>query len=709
MSLDGGIRIRASLPLAVQILALVGGALVIAQLVAIGLTLLLPPPQPTLYSLKDIADALKGEKVSVPGARPLVRKVLAQPPSYRSPGWIVSPRARADLADLVGAAPDNVRLMFYFPRPTGALQAPTGAYPPPPARAKPAAFTTFQGSEDGSVPSAVRVSFGPPGPPGPPGAGPPGRPFGFPGPPGAGQGVGGGGVVESPPGAAVPRGAWSGASGAVGAPTSAGSSSDGSSATSEKAPPAWRQWARRVWPDGHPPRVQGSIPDLTGTPVPHYAPFPGLAPLVARHGELAATSQSTPSEEVESKAVGGAETPSSESLSQDGKSGRVAGAFDTSGLLAPAPLVAQKTGDSSGWVVGGAAPGARSVKPTPFVPGDFVAALRLGPSQWATVQPLPETFPNRWQRRVFLWFATAMLLIAPLAWLFARRLTGPLAAFAAAAESLGRDPAAAVGALTGPAEVGRAARAFNEMQARLKRFVDDRTAMVGAISHDLRTPLARMRFRLERAPPEFQKGMLSDIQQMEEMLNSVLVFIRDASEPAARKRIDLRSIIECAVEDSEMVGGDVVLGPGPPVSVEVDPSAIRRVATNLIDNALKYGRRAEVSLITKEREVTVAIADEGPGLSAEELERVFAPFYRSDAARSMNQGGIGLGLSVSRSIARSHGGDVRLTNRPEGLLAELTLPLAPSQSSPATPYLRPFFPSADDLGAETEPAGHSES
>jgi signal transduction histidine kinase len=119
------------------------------------------------------------------------------------------------------------------------------------------------------------------------------------------------------------------------------------------------------------------------------------------------------------------------------------------------------------------------------------------------------------------------------------------------------------------------------------------------------------------------------------------------------------------------------------------------VAANLIDNALKYGGRAELSLFTDGREVTVAVADEGPGLDAEELERVFAPFYRSDAARSMNQGGIGLGLPVSRSIARSHGGDVTLANRAGGLVAELTLPLAPSQSAPGTPYLRPFFPAGD--------------
>jgi len=253
----------------------------------------------------------------------------------------------------------------------------------------------------------------------------------------------------------------------------------------------------------------------------------------------------------------------------------------------------------------------------------------------------------------------------------------PLGAFSAAAERLGRDPSGPLLALEGPAEIGRAAGAFNLMQQRLKRYIDDRTAMVGAISHDLRTPLARIRFRVERVSPNVRAGILGDVTQMEEMISAVLIFIRDASEPGARERVDLRSIVECAVDDAALVGGDAVLDPGAPTSVEVDPLGVQRVVTNLIENALKYGKSARVRVFTEGDESITEVADSGPGLAEDELERVFLPFYRAALARTLHKGGIGLGLAVSRSIARAHGGDVRLyKNGGEGLVAQLRLPLA---------------------------------
>lgn len=702
MTSEGGIKIRASLPLAVQILALVGGALVIAQLATIALTLLLPPRAPSHYSLADIAAELKGAKVSASGDRPLVRTVLNQPPSYRSPGWVVSPRARDELAAELGVSSDDVRLLFYFPPPPGMVGF------SPPATVKPAALQSFSGDSAGQGARIVEVGFGPPqGPPagGPmaaggfPGAGVPAGGFPGPGPQG----------VPMPAAGGFPGGMGPGAQAGEGLPVHPAYGAGPAGPASSYGAPG-RAGAARGWPGQD--QTPGRTVDAPGLSTRIYMTFPGLAPLLAAQTAPATSPQAQPApaapQFASSQAPEPAPTPATQikgslqpvsapprttsiPLQAPAAASTASADPDVASLLAPAPLVAQRTGDGSGWVVGAPAAGghAGAEVPTAFVPGDFVAAMRLGPSRWATVEPAPEPFPNRWQRRVFLWFATAMLLITPFAWLFARRLTGPLAAFAAAAEQLGRDPAAAPANLSGPAEVGRAARAFNDMQGRLKRFVDDRTAMVGAISHDLRTPLARMRFRLERAPAELRRGMLNDIQQMEDMLNSVLVFIRDASEPADRRRIDLRSIIECAVEDAEMLGGEVTLEPGPPVSVEVDPLAIRRVATNLIDNALKYGRRAEVTLVSDGAEVMVSVADDGPGLDPEEIERVFLPFYRSDTARSMNLGGIGLGLPVSRSIARAHGGDVQLSNQASGLCARLTLPLAPgvagSRARPAEP------------------------
>jgi len=314
--------------------------------------------------------------------------------------------------------------------------------------------------------------------------------------------------------------------------------------------------------------------------------------------------------------------------------------------------------------------------PAPFVEGDFVAALRLADGSWRVVQPMPEPFPNNWQRRIILWFLIAFAIVAPLGWLFARRLVRPIAGFARAAEQLGRDPTAAVLALEGPAEVGRAAHAFNRMQSRLRSFVDDRTAMVGAISHDLRTPLTRLRFRIEDAPDNLREGMLAEIDEMEQMISSVLAFIRDASEPGSREMLDLRGILEDVVEDAVFIGKPVMLGDIAPAAVEVDPLGIRRLLGNLIENAVKYGGTAKVRLFTSQQEAFAEIQDDGPGLPEEELERVFQPFYRAPAARLSSKHGTGLGLAVCRSIARAHGGDVQLRQGRQGLIAQVRLPLA---------------------------------
>ena len=252
----------------------------------------------------------------------------------------------------------------------------------------------------------------------------------------------------------------------------------------------------------------------------------------------------------------------------------------------------------------------------------------------------------------------------------------PLGQFAGAAERLGRDPAAAVIAVDGPAEIGRAAHAFNLMQTRLRSFVDDRTAMIGAISHDLRTPLTRMRFRIEDVSDDVRDGLLEEVAEMEAMITSVLEFIRDASAPGLRERLDLRTLVDDVVEDAVMIGNDVTVEASQAATVDIDVLGMRRVFDNLLENAVKYGSRARVRLTTDATSAIAEIRDDGPGLPEHELERVFEPFYRSEAARSSDKGGNGLGLAVCRSIARAHGGDVRLIRSTEGFLAQVRVPLA---------------------------------
>ena len=310
--------------------------------------------------------------------------------------------------------------------------------------------------------------------------------------------------------------------------------------------------------------------------------------------------------------------------------------------------------------------------------GDFVAAAEAPDGRWITVRPAPQPFPNSWQSQIILWFVGWLAVFSLAGYLFARRMTAPIGAFARAAEHLGRDPRAPPMTLSGPAELGVAARAFNEMQVRIKRYVDDRTAMVGAISHDLRTPLTRIRFKVEGAAPALRAAVLSDVSQMEAMISAVLVFIRDANAPAQRERLDLLSLLECEVDAAALVGASVVMQEAAPVIVAADALALRRLFGNLIDNAVKYAGGAQVSLEVQDGEAVIRVMDEGPGLTADDLERAFDPFYRAEPSRNRDSGGVGLGLSVARSIARGHGGDLVLEPQVKGLAAVVRLPLPPA-------------------------------
>jgi two-component system OmpR family sensor kinase len=311
-----------------------------------------------------------------------------------------------------------------------------------------------------------------------------------------------------------------------------------------------------------------------------------------------------------------------------------------------------------------------------FLISPFKLALKMPDGRWATVQPSLGGLFAPWQQRLVIWFAVSAVALIPLAYFFARGLVKPLTSFAAAAERFGRDPRAAPLALKGSSEITKAVTAFNEMQGRLRRYVEDRTSMVAAIAHDLRTPLTRLRFRIEAAPEEARAKMNSDIDQMEAMIAATLTFVRDANGDPQRTRLELSSLLESVVDDMAETGADVAVGETQKVVIHADSLALRRVLTNLLENAVKYGTRARARLSVKDRLAEIDIDDDGPGVPAAELNRVFDPFYRREPSRSRQTGGIGLGLSVARSIARAHGGDVTLVNRPEGgLTARLTLPI----------------------------------
>jgi signal transduction histidine kinase len=259
----------------------------------------------------------------------------------------------------------------------------------------------------------------------------------------------------------------------------------------------------------------------------------------------------------------------------------------------------------------------------------------------------------------------------------ARRLAAPITEFGRAAQRLGVDSDAPPLVERGPSELRGAMRAFNQMQQRLRRFIEDRTQMLAAMSHDLKTPLTRLRLRAEFVQDEEQqRKMLADLDAMSAMIDSTLTFARDDSQREPGMLVDLGALVENVCENAIDAGGKVSVAAPRGLNVTCRPAAVAKALANLLDNAVKYGGCARVDLSREVERVVILIDDDGPGIPAEEQENVFAPFYRLDPSRNPDSGGVGLGLAVARTIAREHGGDVTLSNRTgKGLRVRVELPV----------------------------------
>ncbi|HWA61266.1 MAG TPA: ATP-binding protein [Caulobacteraceae bacterium] len=318
-------------------------------------------------------------------------------------------------------------------------------------------------------------------------------------------------------------------------------------------------------------------------------------------------------------------------------------------------------------------PGSRE---QPLLFGDFSVSVLQSDGHWRVIQPEPGFGLTPWQERILLILGIAVLLVSPLAWWFARRIAAPISAFATAAERLGRDPSAPPIDIRGSAEVTAAVKAFNEMQERLGRYVESRTSTIAAIAHDLRTPLTRVRFRIEQAPEELRAKLAQDIDEMDAMIGATLSFVKDGTRPRERTRLEISSLVEAVMDEAAETGADAAVDHVDRVVVDGDPVALKRLVTNLVDNALKFGSQARGRVFTEGGMAVVEVDDNGPGVPENQIERAFEPFQRLESSRSRDTGGIGLGLAVVRAIARGHGGDVLLQNRKEGgLRARVLLPL----------------------------------
>ena len=306
----------------------------------------------------------------------------------------------------------------------------------------------------------------------------------------------------------------------------------------------------------------------------------------------------------------------------------------------------------------------------------FVAGLERSGGQWKVLDNRSAGVTDLFQRRVLWEFAVGIAVLLPVSWLFARALSAPIRRFAEAAKRLGTDPYAPALERDGPAEMLAAIDSFNAMQGRVTRLLQERSQMVAAIAHDLRTPLTRLAFRLDGLDSPLKEKVESDIQQMTLMIAATLDFVRDRSLGGTRERLDLRLLVESVVDDQSDVGHDVTLNGVESVPLQGDPVALRRAFANLVDNAVKYGERARVQLRMSEGNCVIDIDDDGPGIPEGLQERVFEPFFRAERSRNRDTGGIGLGLTSVRSIVVDHGGTVTLRNRKDrGLRVVVTLPV----------------------------------
>jgi signal transduction histidine kinase len=289
---------------------------------------------------------------------------------------------------------------------------------------------------------------------------------------------------------------------------------------------------------------------------------------------------------------------------------------------------------------------------------------------------------------MWLDYLVRFVAIGVAAWFGARWLSAPIRKLAAASDDLGHAlkegrPPPVLDAESGTLEVRQTAQVFNAMAQRLRRQFDAQSLLMAAISHDLRTPLARLRLRLETmdelsAADSLAKRCVADVREMDTLIGGVLDMMREGHARGGRERVDMAALVQSLVDDlAEQHHPAHVASSVPEAIVLSQPAALRRVLGNLLGNALRHGGSAAVTVCTSDDDVQVLVEDVGPGIPVDQLEAVFEPFYRLDASRSRDTGGTGLGLYVARDLAQRNGGHLTLANRPEGgLRARLTMPRA---------------------------------
>ena len=286
--------------------------------------------------------------------------------------------------------------------------------------------------------------------------------------------------------------------------------------------------------------------------------------------------------------------------------------------------------------------------------------------------PLPPLNPDFYRYLLFF-----LICIAGLAYVVTRMAIRPLRQLSQAALDLGNDINQAPLVVQGATELRDASSAFNSMQARIRHYIEQRTHMLAAITHDLQTPLTRIRLRLEKVDDaDLRDRLISDLSAMQDMVREGLSLARSMDSSEQKQSVNLDSLIDSAVTDATDAGQPVKLVGESRMSIKAQPQAILRCVNNIIDNAIKYGHFANVSVAQETNHIAaIRVRDGGPGIPESELEKIFTPFYRLEASRSRDSGGTGLGLTIARNIVEQHGGTLTVRNHPEGgLEAILKIP-----------------------------------
>ena len=308
--------------------------------------------------------------------------------------------------------------------------------------------------------------------------------------------------------------------------------------------------------------------------------------------------------------------------------------------------------------------------------GELDFSIRLGDGSWLNIQIDKSDAPPPWASKTLGLLVLLLVALIVGGMYLSQRMARPMKMLASAADSLGLGQASPPLAEDGPREVRHTIRAFNRMQERTQKHLKDRTLMLAAVSHDLRTPITTLRLRAEYIEDEEMRNKtLATLAEMEAILSATLGFARDDAADESARPTDIPALLQSLVDDHVDLGSSATYQGPEKLPFTCRPVALRRALNNLIENALKYGGTAAVQLTTQNNSIEICIDDNGPGIPEDKLSEVFTPFFRLDESRGGDFAGTGLGLSVALTIAHAHGGELTLINRQGGgLRARLVLP-----------------------------------